>query len=139
MVKSLLFVSINMPVERRDLMPIHLDEVNVAAEISQQCSALIIQCYLCPALTGTVNRVVIDRPHNRTNQILHASCILFVPAFVYRDKREVILMSTFEITQYWWLLPLLMFMVCFFFCCKGCCRSRKNRKEGTDRNRLQRL
>lgn len=35
-------------------MPIHLDEVNVAVEISERCSALIIPCYMCPAVTIAV-------------------------------------------------------------------------------------
>lgn len=35
-------------------MPIHLDEVNVAAKISAQCSVLIVPCYMCPALTAAV-------------------------------------------------------------------------------------
>jgi len=35
-------------------MPIHLDEVNVTAEISEKCSALIIPCYMCPAVTVAV-------------------------------------------------------------------------------------
>lgn len=35
-------------------MPIHLDEVNVAAKISEQCSVLIVPCYMCPAVTVAV-------------------------------------------------------------------------------------
>jgi len=48
-------------------------------------------------------------------------------------------MTTFEIAQFWWLLPLLLILVCCIFCCKGCCRARKSKNEVTDRNPLQGL
>lgn len=87
-------------------------------------------------LPVTVKMAVIE---NSQIIIPHASCILLVPAFVYRDKREVIMMTTFEIAQFWWLLPLLMILVCCIFCCKGCCGTRKSKSEVTERNPLQRL
>ena len=43
-------------------------------------------------------------------------------------------MTTFDIGQYWWLLPLLMMLLCFVFCRKGCgCRRRSNRDEPESR------
>jgi len=49
-------------------------------------------------------------------------------------------MTTFEISQFWWLLPLLLIVVCCMFCCKGCCRrTGKSNDEGTDRNQFQRF
>lgn len=35
-------------------MPIHLDDVDVISEISGHCSALIVPCYMCPAVTLAV-------------------------------------------------------------------------------------
>ena len=39
---------------RGEKMPIHLDDVNVISKITRQCSALIVPCYLCPAVTVAV-------------------------------------------------------------------------------------
>lgn len=36
-------------------MPIHLDEINITSKITPYSSALIIPCYLCPAVTVSVN------------------------------------------------------------------------------------
>ena len=35
-------------------MPIHLNDMDVASEIEGQSSALIIPCYMCPAVTVSV-------------------------------------------------------------------------------------
>lgn len=35
-------------------MPIYLDDVSVVSKITAQCSALIIPCYMCPAVTVSV-------------------------------------------------------------------------------------
>jgi len=51
---SALFVSIKYISREEEKMPIHLEDVNVASDIAGPSSALIIPCYMCPAVTVAV-------------------------------------------------------------------------------------